>query len=86
MKTKISTLYKILYALSKGDHNTTVLSRLTNMTYCQICKIVKNYESEGLIDVVKNGRENIVSLTEKGINALNKLEDLFAVLGIDFCD
>ena len=56
------------------------LSRSGNMTYSCTNNNFKKFAEEGLIDLTRNGREIIVTLTDKGIELQLLLQKIMSIL------
>ena len=66
---------RIFLSIDKENNFATILTKKTDSTFSNVCKILKNFEDAGLIKIEKNNksRTNRLELTEKGKKVRNIL-------------
>ena len=74
--------HNLLKALSNAkDKNSQEIARDTNMTTAHLSRVLSQFTAEGLlIRHLKDGRENQIRLTKKGVEVLfglDKIEKIF---------
>lgn len=78
-------LPKYIYMLVALEDKGTTLSKLQHkikLTYAHASNIKKELIKRELVFEKKNGRETIISLTEKGKNAVKSIKDFMFVVDV----
>ncbi|VVC04801.1 Uncharacterised protein [Candidatus Burarchaeum australiense] len=75
---------RLLLALRSPETQNTVsgLARACSMSFVHASNLVAVFVSEGLVEVVRSGREKRVKLTENGVGVASALEALMAKLNV----
>lgn len=76
-KLNVIMLYKVLKELASGKKSQSLISKKADVTLCHLWKIVRKLEAEGLATSEFSGRTRIVSITDKGLDAFNRLNLYF---------
>jgi len=76
-----SKAYKLITQFAEGEKkNIHRASRDSTMTYSHAFKLVKYWETKGILLLEKQGREQIVSLTNNGIQLKKNILSIMRLL------
>jgi len=73
----------VMRAMRKGMETLSEIHYKTKITYSHLCGVRKLLEDKQWIVCKKQGRKNLISLTDKGEEIVDVIEQLFEVLGIN---
>jgi len=77
MKIGVPKWIKILMYIE--NDNMANVSRKLGCTYSHLSKIVNQFKQKGWVSIMRNGRANVVTLTEKG----TKIKDACQTIAIE---
>lgn len=66
----------VLINISDNVDSITILARDMKASYTHVFNIIKDLESKNILTVMKNGRDNKITLTPKGIKIVVCLDEL----------
>ena len=69
---------RLLICLKNEEHDWYIssLARKSGMTYVYATRVLRGFESKGLVSFTPRGKLKIVRLTDKGLKVANDLDDL----------
>lgn len=62
------------------EHYASGIARDVDCTYSHVVKVIQRLEDHGLVKTNKEGRKNVVTLTDKGEDVVKPLSDLMHAL------
>lgn len=65
---------------AKSEVYASSLAKSIDCTYSHVVKILQEMETEGLVNFDKQGRLKLLTLTKKGVDVANKIDDIRVVL------
>lgn len=65
---------------AKSEVYASSLAKSIDCTYSHVVKILQEMETEGLVNFDKQGRLKLLTLTKKGMDVANKIDDIRAKL------
>jgi len=65
---------------AKNEVYASNLAKMIDCTYSHVVKILQQMEKEGLINFDRQGRLKLLTLTKKGMDVANKIDEIRQVL------
>jgi len=65
---------------AKSEVYASSLAKNIDCTYSHVVKILQEMEQEGLVNFDKQGRLKLLSLTKKGTDVANRIDDIRIIL------